>query len=227
MRIVVLAAGVGSRLGTWHPKSLTELSDGETIMGRQLRLIGDTFDPTDICLVVGYKKELIMEAFPDVVFVYNPDYGDTNTSKSLLRALRLTGDEPVMWLNGDVVFDPRVMDRAAAEMERGHSFVCVNTASVGEEEIKYSLDGEGWIREISKQVPDPLGEAVGINFVAAADKPAFVEGLEACAPSDYFERGLELAIDRGMRVRPLDITDLPCIEVDFREDLEQAIERFS
>ncbi|NLY95593.1 MAG: hypothetical protein GXY23_16405, partial [Myxococcales bacterium] len=39
----------------------------------------------------------------------------------------------------------------------------------------------------------------------------------------YFERGIELAIEKdGMRVLPVDISDLFAVEVDFAEDLERA-----
>ena len=227
MRIVVLAAGVGSRLGNSYPKPLTPLGGGETILGRQLRLLGDAFDPTWVCVVVGFKKELIMEAFPDVLFAYNREYGDTNTSKSLLRALTLTKAEPVLWLNGDVVFDPGMLDLVADGIAAGGSFVCVNTARVSDEEVKYAVGDDGAISEISKAVASPLGEAVGVNFVSAADKPALARRLEECDPQDYFERGIELAIAHdGLKVMPLDISEFPCIEVDFREDLEQARRRF-
>jgi choline kinase len=36
MKAVILAAGIGSRLGKPHPKPLTVLSTGETIMQRQI-----------------------------------------------------------------------------------------------------------------------------------------------------------------------------------------------
>ncbi|MFM8842493.1 MAG: phosphocholine cytidylyltransferase family protein, partial [Actinomycetota bacterium] len=40
---------------------------------------------------------------------------------------------------------------------------------------------------------------------------------------DYFERGLELAIERdGLKVLPVDISDLFAVEVDFQEDLDRA-----
>ena len=94
MRIVILAAGVGSRLGNPFPKPLTRLRDGRSIMERQLAELGQRFDPSAVSIVVGFKKEMIMEDFPDVSFIYNPYFGETNTSKSLLRALKLTGAEP-------------------------------------------------------------------------------------------------------------------------------------
>ena len=227
MRTVILAAGVGSRLGSPYPKPLTALADGESILGRQIRLLGSGNQELWFCIVVGFKKDLIIEEFPDCLFVYNQDFGDTNTSKSLLKALEATGAEPVLWLNGDVVFDERLVPPLFERIAVGESFVCVDTKSVGEEEVKYSLDEDGYIREISKSVSNPLGEAVGINYVAARDKPALVRRLRECDDQDYFERGLELGITGGeMKVAPFDISSYPCIEVDFAEDLSQARELF-
>ncbi len=72
---------------------------------------------------------------------------------------------------------------------------------------------------------DARGEAVGINFVSAADKPALIARLAECAESDYFERGIELAIEKdGMRVTPVDIGEMFAVEVDFEEDLTRANE---
>jgi choline kinase len=68
-----------------------------------------------------------------------------------------------------------------------------------------------------------LGEAVGINYISSADKAAVVRHLNRCADQDYFERGLELAIEHdGIRIEPVDISDLYAVEVDFAEDLERA-----
>jgi choline kinase len=176
-----------------------------------------------VLIVVGFKMGLVIEAVPDVVFAYNEHYHRTNTSKSLLKALRLSSDGGVVWLNGDVVFDPAVLDVMAPLIEADESFVCVNTAVVGEEEIKYTVDAEGYVAELSKGVRNALGEAIGINYVSAADKPALIARLDECADTDYFERGLELAIERdGMRVRPLDISGYAAVEVDFEQDLDRA-----
>ena len=174
-------------------------------------------------IVVGCKRDLIMEAFPDVAYAYNELYDQTNTSKSLLKALRLCDDSGVLWLNGDVVFDERILLRIQDRIDAEQSFVCVNTAAVGEEEVKYTVDGTGFIDQLSKTVPDALGEAVGINFVSAADKPVLIEALAAVADNDYFERGIEVAIaESGMQVEPVDISDLFAVEVDFEDDLERA-----
>ncbi|MCT9001447.1 phosphocholine cytidylyltransferase family protein [Microbacterium memoriense] len=224
LQTVILAAGMGSRLGRSLPKPLTELSDGRTIMRQQHDNIRAAFgDNARITTVVGYRAETVVEAFPDVDYVYNERYDQTNTSKSLLRALQATGRGGVLWMNGDVVFDPRILGRAIELIERKQSFVTVNTAKVSDEEVKYTVTAEGFINALSKTVRGGIGEAVGINYISAADKRAFMAQLGRVDDQDYFERGLELAIaENGLLLEPLDISDLYAVEVDFAEDLERA-----
>ena len=223
-QIVILAAGMGSRLGRSLPKPLTELSDGRSIMQQQMDNIRQAFGrDVTVTTVVGYKLEHIIEAFPDNTYVYNERYDQTNTSKSLLRALQASKDGGVLWMNGDVVFDPEALVRAGDHIARDQSFVSVNTAKVSDEEVKYTTDGEGYIHELSKTVAGGLGEAVGINFVSRQDKAALIRRLQQVGDQDYFERGIELAIELdGLKFRPVDISDLYAVEIDFAEDLERA-----
>jgi choline kinase len=221
--LVVLAAGLGERLGRPLPKPLTPLRDGRSILQQQWEALTSAFPDSRAYIVVGFKKELIMEAFPDALFVYNPDYSETNTSKSLLRALRLVDDSGVLWLNGDVVFNPRLLDRLRSHVEADETVACVNEARVGDEEIKYTLDNSGNIKDLSKTARDALGEAVGINFVAARDRPVLVRHLEACDDTDYFERGMETAIAaKELVVKPVNVSGYTAIEVDTEDDLSAA-----
>ena len=220
---IILAAGMGTRLGRPFPKPLTELGGGHSIMHQQISKLREAMPGIRITVVVGFKRDLIMEAFPDVLFAYNEIYDQTNTSKSLLRALELSAPGGVLWLNGDVVFDERILERIIPLVEQDSSFVCVNTAAVGEEEVKYAVDEVGNIRDLSKQVSDPLGEAIGINFVSELHKPALIDALRRTDDDDYFERGIEVAIaEEGTAFIPVDISDFYAVEVDFEEDLARA-----
>jgi choline kinase len=66
VQAVILAAGMGTRLGRPWPKPLTPLSDGRTIMQQQIDNLRASFTDPRITTVVGFKLELILEAFPDV-----------------------------------------------------------------------------------------------------------------------------------------------------------------
>jgi choline kinase len=229
LQVVILAAGMGTRLGKPWPKPLTPLVDGRSIMQQQLENVEKVFrDEARVTIVVGFKMEMIMEAHPNVTFVYNENYDQTNTSKSLLKALRASQESGVLWLNGDVVFDARVLERIAERIRSEKSFVCVNTSATAEEEVKYTVDGNGNINALSKQVKNALGEAVGINFISTHHKSAAIKYLEQCADNDYFERGLELAIENvGIEIEPVDISDLFAVEVDFQADLDRANQNFN
>jgi choline kinase len=224
-QVAILAAGMGTRLGKPFPKPLTPLRDGHTIMDQQVSKIRGAFPDVQLYTVVGFKLEMILEAHPRSLFVYNEEFDRTNTSKSLLRVLRASGDGGVLWMNGDVVFDAQILERLKPFLEQERSLVSVNTATVAEEEVKYTVDADGNIDQLSKQVVDALGEAVGINYVAAQDKAALIARLEECGDQDYFERGIELAIEKdGLKFVPVDISDLWAVEVDFDEDLQRANE---
>jgi choline kinase len=225
MKAIILAAGVGSRLQKSSlcesvPKALIVLRNGKTILENQLGNLRRYCDMDDVIVVVGFRKELIMEFAPTLTYVYNHLFRSNNTGKSLLCALKKVKNEDVLWLNGDVVFDHRIIGMMLAQ---NLSCMAVNRAAVYEEEIKFRVDERGFIREVSKGIKEgALGEAVGVNFVRAVDLPLLKDSLTLCAANDYFEKGIEMAIERGMRVWPVDISDLKCVEVDFPEDLDKA-----
>lgn len=222
MKIIILAAGIGSRLGNPFPKPLTLLRNGKSIMQMQTENIASKYNIDDINVVVGFKKDLIMERFPELTYVYNPFFDRTNTSKSLLQALKKHRNTSVLWFNGDVVFDEKLLEIFNPYIEQNQSFVAVNTSKVADEEVKYTLKN-GFVNELSKTVKNGLGEAVGINFIASNDILKFIERLEECEDNDYFERGLELAIEKdNIKIKAVDISAFNCMEIDFIEDLENV-----
>jgi len=226
-QVTILAAGMGTRLGRPFPKPLTLLDDGRTILAQQLENIYEAFGAdTKVQIVVGFKLDLILEAAPDVAFVYNERYDQTNTNRSLLKALRTSSAGPVVWMNGDVVFEPAILKRMQANIDADETVIAVNTSAVSEEEVKYTVTADGMVNELSKTVVGGLGEAVGINLIAAKDKAKLINWLAQCDDQDYFERGIELAIEKdGLKVIPVDISDLFAVEVDFEADLERANKR--
>ncbi len=224
MRIVILAAGIGSRLGNEAPKPLTLLANGKTILENQIDNLKDFFSIDEVVIVTGYKKELLLEAQPQATFVYNKEFRETNTSKSLLCAMRKFSDESILWFDGDVVFDEKMISSFIELIKQDVSFSCVNNNSVGDEEVKYTLDSSNkYISKISKEVANGLGEAVGVNFIAKSDIKSFINRLEECDNNDYYERAFELAIEKdNLKLLPVNISNYICMEVDFQEDLHSV-----
>jgi choline kinase len=222
MQAILLAAGVGSRLGRPFPKSLVKLPDGETILGRQIRIFKEC-GITQIFVVVGFKMTLIMENFPNVFYRYNPFYYITNTSKSLLHGMNDL-DSDIVWTNADVVFDEQVLQMLVQTPGNG---CAVDRKKCGAEEVKYRTDEQGNLTDISKAVVNGHGEAVGLNKISRQDLPLFRECLKECADTDYFEAGMEAMIGKGKTFQAVDISDYRCVEVDFDEDLHQVYSLFA
>jgi len=225
MRTIILAAGRGSRLGRDVPKALLEIAKNTTILDMQLRNLSTISSIEELVVVVGFRSELITQKYSDLSFVYNNRYDRTNTATSLLLALEKTNEDDILWLNGDVVFDGNIL--RLIQKNSDHNLIFVKRGYCGAEEIKYSVDRGGAILKISKNVCNGLGEAVGINFIKKQDLPTFIACLTECTPADFFERAVELAIERGVSFLPVDIGDDFCTEIDFEEDLQKVKEHFS
>ncbi len=219
MKAIILAAGIGSRLGPSDlPKGLTLLSNGQTILGRQVELLLHHLPLSALILVVGFHQEKIKAAFPTIRCLENPEYAQENTSKSLLKALP-SQPEDILWINGDVVFHPSVL---ATALKGPKTSMVVTQGAVDPEAVKYRTDAAGLILEVSKEVQNPMGEAIGINRFAAEDLPLFRSSLQACQPNDYFEKGIEMCIQQQVKVKSIPIPNDLCIEIDFPEDLKKA-----
>lgn len=229
VQAVILAAGMGTRLARPHPKALTPLDDGRTIMTQQVDNLQSAFsDSLRLTIVVGYKLEQIMEHVPDASFVYNEAFDQTNTSKSLLKALRNSADGGVLWMNGDVVFDPAMFECLRPYLLDDISFVAVDTSVVSDEEVKYTIDTDGYINQLSKSVVDGLGEAVGINYISSQDKENLIRRLDEVDDQEYFEGGIMLAIQKdAVKYLPVDISQFYAVEVDFAADLARANEQLN
>lgn len=221
MKAIILMAGIGSRLGRSMPKCLSEIPGGETILERQIRLLRRFAD--EIVGVVGFKKELIMESYPNILYVYNPHFTTTNTAKSLLCAFDLLENDDIIWVNGDVVFSEEALEKMA--LYNGNA-MAVEFKECGREEVKVVVDPDGFITRVSKTIKG-VGEAVGINKLSRDSFQTFREALRKCDSGDYFERAVEMVIEKGHKFKAIDVGQGSCIEVDFPEDLATAWKLFS
>ena len=218
MKAVILAAGIGSRLGLTLPKCLTILPSGMSVLENQVYLLKQN-KIKEIVVVVGFKKEIIMEKYPDLFYKYNHLFHITNTSKSLMIALENLEQDHVVWLNGDIFLEMGVLKKVLCA--KGN-VIGVNREKCDMEEVKYKTDKSGKIVEISKSVRKPEGEAVGVNKISRRDFRIFLESLRDCNPEDYFEKAIEISINKGINFYPVDISSYKCIEIDFIQDLERV-----
>jgi choline kinase len=108
--VVVLAAGMGTRLGglTWdRPKCLVRV--GGTPIIERLLVILDAYGIDRVVIVTGYRAGMIRDALGEafggiaIEYVVNPLFATTNTLYSLWLVRDLV-DEPLLVVEGDVIF---------------------------------------------------------------------------------------------------------------------------
>ncbi len=111
MKALILNSGVGRRMGALtseHPKCMTELLHGETILSRQLKLLKQ-FGIDDIVVTTGlFDKVLIDYCYSldlglHYTFVNNPLYDKTNYIYSIVLAKDALDGE-LLLMHGDLCF---------------------------------------------------------------------------------------------------------------------------
>lgn len=226
---VILAAGMGTRLGLPEPKPLTPIWGASTILDQQLGHLNSTFGAQlNLTIVVGHMAQKFDFLGDSVTLLHNPRYAETNTSKSLLLALESAPPGGVLWMNGDVIFSKGVLPLCKPFIESDESFMVVNQAHTGDEEVKYTLDQTGALEQVGKQITGAVGEAVGINFVSSKHRESLRAALRECDDQDYFEAGVQAVVRSKLaRFLPITVNTTDAIEVDTGIDLTEAKTRFS
>ncbi|HEU4963295.1 MAG TPA: phosphocholine cytidylyltransferase family protein [Bacilli bacterium] len=239
MKLVILVAGVGSRLRPLtdeKPKCLVEVN-GETILGRLLDQAADTGAFDEVVLLTGYRQEQIKDyadawmashALP-VRLVYNERYDETNNGYTLLCGREFLRDGFVL-TDGDLLLDGEILRRVATH-EQSHLAVD-RQMKLDEEAMKFVLDAQGNVTELSKEisVERGLGESIGLCKVTAADAGRVIDHLarlvENGEENEYYERAFQEMIREGWKLEVVDVGDLRWVEVDDHNDLARAEEAF-
>jgi len=233
MKAIIMAAGIGSRLkkrlGS-QPKCCTEVG-GETLIGRLLRLLREK-GIRDIVLVLGYEGEQLRRQLgesPDLRCYLNPFYPITNSISSLWFAREeLDGSDDAMILNGDLFFEPRLLDEAMASA--GEVVMLADPRRVEEADYRFGYE-QGLLRRFGKNLTpgETTGEYVGIAKLERSAIPGFRARLQAMVEGQqqhglWWEDVLYGLCREGMPVRVAEVVDCFWAELDYIEDYDRIQE---
>jgi len=225
MQAVILAAGKGSRLGAdlnGKPKCLLEVGE-RTLLEHQIQTL-QSMDIRDICVVVGYQKEMIVERLSDeYTFITNTIYAETNSLYSLwLTREWITGS--FLLMNSDVIAHPDIYRELISY--DGTALAYDPTSGDQDEHMKVSFD-DGRLQAISKSMPteQSIGENLGIlKFDEQAARLLFHEA-DKIVVSGELKAWAPAAVDRiasQVLIYGIEVTNKPWAEIDFPEDLNYA-----
>ena len=235
MKALILAAGVSRRLypKTYNtPKCLLEVG-GKPIINYQLEALSE-LGVNDITMIVGYHREMLVESveknFPEInfKFIVNHHYFETNTAYSVYVGKEALSDQHLL-MNADVVYPKKLLSKLYHSSFE--NVLAVDIKSCGREEVKVIDGGQNKISAIGKDLIEDqcLGEFIGVAKFSLEFMNEFVNALgqliEAGGKNDYFEAGIEQLLEKQL-VHYVDVSEYPCLEIDFIEDLELARKLF-
>lgn len=247
-RAVVLAAGLGRRLGVnERPKSLTPVAQ-EPILHRTLHALA-ACGVRECVLVVGHQaaqvRASVGSTFSGVTlrYVHSSRYASTNNAYSLWLA-RSYLDSDVFLVEGDVLFAPEILTRLSRSNQ---SAAC----AVSPWRPRFSgtvaelAPADGYRRVTRLYVADPhsgqpgppdlstLYKTVNVHvlrepYLREEFVPFLDELISTGGENDYYEKVLARTVENGgFAVDGLDCGDLPWQEVDDATDLDAADFLFS
>ena len=232
---IILAAGVGRRLGgDDRPKILLEFG-GRTLLARHLAALGH-HGITRVDITVGHQRALIEAEVARlgwsgrVRFTENPRYREGSLVSLSVQAERLRAGQPVLLMDGDVLYDRRML--APLVEEGGENLLLLDrNIEPGDEPVKICLRGETIVdfRKAPEHPHDRHGESVGFFRFSAGTAAALADRCDAYVAAgrtqvEYEEAIRDLILAEPARFRAVDITALPWTEIDFPEDVTRARE---
>ncbi len=236
MIALLLNSGLGSRMGNEtkeHPKCLTTISDSETIISWQVKLL-ERVGITEAVVTTGHLSDML-EAYLCSLdtpirfhFVHNSRYRETNYIFSMYLARELLAGQDVLSLHGDLVMHPAVMEKLAASPV---SAVTVDTTlPLPEKDFKGRIR-DGRLMEVGVNVfgPDCLELQPAYRFLAR-DFTRWMQEIERFVEAGndrvYAENAFNAAWE-DIPVYPLDVQGLLCAEIDNQEDRAAVCARFA
>ncbi len=236
MQAIILAAGIGNRLGEEsgnRPKSLLEF-DGKSLLQRHIEILLQN-EVTDITLVVGYQANVIEDHLDSapvrINYIHNPRFTEGSIISLGCAESVLLNEPEFLLMDADVLYDPTIVKRLI-ETDKQNCLLIDREFMPGDEPVKVCIDKHNRIIDFRKQPATTLdieimGESVGFfKFNNKAGKK-LNDRIQ-----HYLERGenetpYEEAIRDCLLSNPElfdyeDITGLPWIEIDFPEDIIRA-----
>ena len=229
MKALILNSGLGSRMGVLtseHPKCMTEISPRETILSRQLKQIADA-GIREVVITTGLFRDALIAYCESLdlplsySFIHNPAFRETNYIYSIYCA-RAELDDDILLMHGDLVFENEVLDQL---LSCETSCMAVSTTLPLPEKDFKAVIGDGKVLKVGVEFFDSAVAAQALYRLKKEDWKKWLDRIVAfCEAGNrkvYAENALN-DLNGAADIRPLDVKDLLCAEIDDPNDLEKV-----
>ena len=234
MKVVILAAGIASRLRPLTdntPKCLLNVGNKKILELTIDNIIANNID--DIIIVTGYLeqqiKNFVAAKYPqlNITYIYNEVYSSTNNIYSLWLTKDSLANDEMLLMDSDIIFDKDIIAKLLAS---GYdNCLALKRHNVQDEEIKVKADKNGRVLEIGKEVKlnEAIGESIGIEKFGAETLQKLFAILDRKIIIDktvnqFYEAAFEELVEKGSDIFIVDTTNFICMEIDTATDLEAA-----
>lgn len=232
MKALILNSGMGTRMGCYtkeHPKCMTDLIGGETILSRQLNLLCKQ-GIKEVVITTGYFDKVLIEYcnllnLPlSYKFVFNPLYDKTNYIYSIYCGKDALKNQDIVLMHGDLVFSEKSLEKV---LKAESSCMAVSsTIPLPEKDFKAVIK-DGRIDKVGIEFFDDALAAQPLYKLNSKDWNVWLDKIcEFCETDNrkcYAENAFNLVSDKCI-IKPLDVKDELCNEVDTPEDLGRVTE---
>ena len=237
MKAVILAAGIGQRLGNLaagRPKCLLE-PGGVSLLRRHLDYLKHT-SVSEVMIVTGYRQEAILEELSGfhagftIQTRFNPDFTNGSIVSLWQARTALHSGDAIILMDADVLYDKAIIQRLITT-NVPNCFLLDREFEAGDEPVKLCVLA-GRLVEFRKQVDRELafdiqGESVGFFRFSSAMAAKLATRAQEYMDKQRHGEPYEEAIRDLLLAEPdafgyEDITGLPWIEIDFPEDIRRA-----
>ncbi|RFU68736.1 phosphocholine cytidylyltransferase family protein [Peribacillus saganii] len=228
MKVVILAAGVGSRLYPLtrdNPKAMIIINGKPLVQYQVDSLLKSGFGFEEIYIVGGYKMNQIEKYFSGtgIHFIYNPLYKSMNNIYSFLLS-RTVGDD-LLLINSDVLYDSRLIP-LILNSNFPSCLLVDREKQLTEEAMKVKME-HNRLCMVNKQMEtsEASGEYIGISKLAANDLKLLYQKAAQMIDSGetgvWYEQVYQACAAR-VDFRAVFTQGYPWIEIDDLQDLEFA-----
>jgi choline kinase len=236
MKAIILAAGIGNRLGDLSenkPKSLLEF-EGKSLLKRHVEILLVN-QINDITIVTGYKSDLIMSHLEDsaasISYIYNERYTEGSIISLGCAQEILFSEAEFIIMDADVLYDQEMI-RRLVNTEINNCLLLDKDFIPGDEPVKICVDKNGNINEFRKQIADDLeyeiqGESIGFfkfnKLIGASLLGRIDDYLSKGENNTAYEEAIrDLLLTYPEQFGYEDVSGVPWIEIDFPEDINRA-----
>jgi choline kinase len=236
VQVVLLAAGLGSRLGALTkdiPKALISVA-GKPLMFHALEFAA-CLRPAQILVVGGYGFPLVARALDQgraanpalarlaIELIENPSFCDGNLVSLMTARSRL--NEGFLLLNVDHIYRPAIASVVAPEVAEVTAFIDTDR-SLGADDMKVERRSDGRVRRIAKTLTKFDCGYVGMTRVPASALPRYWQTADAALAEEgraiHVERILARLAEGDSAPLCRDISGPGWLEVDTAEERAAA-----